>query len=206
MAAFWRTRFGRALSAWIVVALGFELGVSRVVEALGKGMALLWLAVLVMAPLALTVWALVRVTDKTGTWRVVGAVIVTWIAVGAAAFPLHRASVQLNFWSHRSAYDAVVADMKAGRLPPGSGRRHGVQYNAPMMTAGDVGFVWFWEYDIGEGVIYDETSCPRKPSLPSLPQPRQPSSSVEGDPPKIKAAGLGHEFHLGGHYCYFSVP
>lgn len=206
MATFWRSKFGRALSIWIITALAFELSVSRIVEVLGKGMALLWLGVLVVAPLALTVWALARVTDRTGTWSAVGAVVVTWIAVLMAAFPLHRASVQLNFWSHRAAYDAVVADMKAGRLEQGSGRRHGVKYDAPWMTGNDVGFAWFWEYDIGEGVMYDEEACPRRPT-PPLPPPPPPPPRTLGDPepPTIKSAG-GNGFHLGGHYCYFSMP
>lgn len=205
MAAFWRSRFGRALSAWIVVALAFELGITRVLEVLGKGMALVWLALLVLAPLSLMIWALKRVTQKTGTWRGAGAVVATWISVAAAGFPLSRASVYLNFWSHRAAYDAVVADFRAGRLNPGPGRRHGVEYNAT--ASGYISFAWYWDFDIGQGIAYDEANCPPRPP-PAPPPPTPAAGPGEPDPPTIKNAGTFHadEYRLGGHYCFFSIP
>lgn len=173
---FWRSWFERAFLAWGVIALAFWLGITRVLEVMGKGMALAWLALFLLAPLALIVWAIRRAATQAGKWAIVGAVVVAWAVLVAAGIPLYRASVYLNFWSHRAAYDAVVADMKAGRLAAQrEGVRHGVKYNSPMMRSGDVGFLWYWDFDVGQGVYYDETECPHVHGRRSRRPKRHPS-------------------------------
>ncbi|MFZ5719749.1 MAG: hypothetical protein ACOY5Y_09840 [Pseudomonadota bacterium] len=191
----------------MLVVLAFWLASSRLVEVLGKDVFWAGAAVLGFVPLALIVWAIGRAVRRTGSWVAVGAVVGAWIALAVAAIPLARAGVYLNFWSHRAAYDAVVADLKAGRIADrSSGSRHGVRYHTPDMRQGSVGFVWYWDFDIGQGVAYDEVDCPRQPTTPPPERSEAAAQSDGADPPVMKHAGSFYSFHLGGHYCYFTVP
>ena len=103
----------------------------------------------------------------------------TAVALIVAGIPLFQASIYINFWAHRGAYDAVVAAARAAGRP-----------------AGAIAFSW----NAGMGVTYDEALCPPKAVPPT-------ESRDEAGRPAVKQAGkLGSLMPLSGHYCFVGAP
>lgn len=138
-------------------------------------------------------------------WPASVALLTFCVAIVPLTAPLAYAGVWLNFQLHKPAYEAVITDWKAGRLPnpPDArgcvhGSAHGVEYSSFECTRPQLAFPWGDDPASLTGVMYDEEDCPRAPPEP-LPPPR-----VNGEVPPMKNAGkIGSSLHLGGRYCLF---
>jgi hypothetical protein len=189
--------FEAAFAGWIVVAVVFWLALMRLLELLSPvAFGVVWAAVYLGAPLVLLLWAISRAIRRRGPWLFVPAVLFAAVVVLASGIFLVQVSAYLNFLAHKTAFDAVVADAKAGRLDR-AGSRHGVRYILPFERPDAVVFPWNHDTHGGWiGVAYDEDDCPPKP-------PPRPEPTKAGEPPMIKNAGrMDERWRISGHYCF----
>lgn len=210
MTSVWRTWPGRVLLAWMALVVFVALAYGPLLEVLSSD-AVSWGGLLVLfgAPAALlpwSLWALIR--RPRSAWPAPAGLLLFCAAFVFGGDKPWIAGGWLNLMRHRVAYDAVVADAKAGRLPgAGSdrwveGSRGGVDYIVAAWSPTTVIFPWHRNpYGGGWiGVTYDEEDCPPHPPPPPAPFVPEPG---EGDPPTLKNAGrLDQRFHLTGRYCF----
>lgn len=220
MNAFWRTRLALVLLAWMGLSLIVTLGWGRLAELSPWLPAPLFLSVVVLPALPLLIWSFWAVARRPRSLWPAPILVVVFGVVFVLTFErLMLAGTYLNFLSHRDAYRSIVADHKAGRLPPASagrlveGRKHGVKYALDSVNTSAIDVLFDWGNSYGfSGVIYSESSCsptndrpPSDPPAPSAP----PESAEPGGPPlpTMKNAGRigGPWWPLEGHYCFVII-
>lgn len=215
MKAFWRTRLALVLLAWMGLSLIVTLGWGRLAE-LAPWLPALAISTLVGLPvLPLLIWCIIAVLRQPRLLWPAPVLVVVFGVVFVLAFErLMLAGTYLNFLSHRDAYRSIVADHKAGRLPPASpgrlveGRRHGVKYALSSVNTSAIDVLFDWGNTYGfSGVIYSESSCP--PVQVAEREPPKPVSYEPGaaEPPTMKNAGRigGPWWRLEGHYCFVII-
>ena len=86
--------------------------------------------------------------------------------------PLFDAGVRLNFEARRPAYEAIVADVRAGRVGGVPNRRGWVvgirdeiRFRYRAKDPGLVDFVWTDDYGFGVGVRHDDTPGVARPGF-----------------------------------------
>ena len=160
----WRTWLAAVLAAWMLMAVGGIVGVWALLETAPTPVVLGGAALLVLAGIALLVaslWAMMR--DPVTGWIAPSAMLFFLGGLGPAFQPLNDAGAQLNFERHRPAYEAIVAEAKAGRLAPDTsgwveGRRDEVRFRYRADRPGMVEFAWV-RGPLASGVRYDERVC-----------------------------------------------
>jgi hypothetical protein len=196
----WSTRLAKVLIAWMAIALISALGFARLMELLpGRAFSAVLVALYVAAPLVLLVWSIAAVLGRPhANWPALVALLLFCGVFVAANEALFDASIDLNFLSHRSAYDRIVADARRGRLggvpdPSGhvTGERDGVRYSFLSARTLNLQFDWSRDSAMILTVVYDEQACPERPA-PS-------KASPPGLPPAVRDASFPR--HLSGHYC-----
>lgn len=160
----WRTWLAAALAAWMLLVVGGIVGVWALLEAAPAAVVLGGGALLALAGVALLVaslWAMMR--DPVTGWLAPSAMLFFLGGLGPAFQPLSDAGARLNFERHRPAYEAVIADAKAGRLVPNAagwveGERDNVPFRYRADRPGTVEFAWA-RGPMACGVRYDESVC-----------------------------------------------
>lgn len=202
----WRTVLGRVLLAWMGLCLLTSLTFVSMIEVVG---AKAWPWVLAAVYLGgglimLLACAATAVANPRRWWPASVALLAFGVTIVPLTIPLAYAGAWLSFQIHRPAYEAVVTDWKAGRLPSHprvpecvQGIAHGVAFSSFMCGQPQVVFPWGRDDAAGFlGVIYDEVDCPRRPPEPQPPPP------ANGEMPMMKNAGkIGSSLHLSGRYC-----
>ncbi len=170
----WRTRLWPLLIAWMGLVAAAPFGIWPLAEQLPTAPVGLLLAVLfTVAPLVLLIWALVVMMREPVSGWIAPAMLLGFAgAMVPAAQPLIDAGRRVNFESHRSAYEALIADAKAGRLGGRAlggdwveGRRDGVHYRYKTTDPTFMEFLWLDDGLYYGGVNYDETPCRPQPGL-----------------------------------------
>lgn len=173
----WRTPLAVAMVAWMGMVLVMTLGAGRLMEAVPEGIAPIMIAaVFVIPPPTLAVWSFwVMLRDPMTGW-IAPTVLMTFCGGFVPAFePLFDAGVRMNFAARRPAYEAIVADAKAGRLTGVAnargwvlGERGEIRFRYKPADPGLVDFIWTRAYGFRAGVLYDATPCVAKPGYSCL--------------------------------------
>jgi len=170
----WRTRLALALAAWMAMVLAATLAASRLMEVVPDGLAPpLIAAIYVVPPPILLVWSFWYMLREPMTGWLGPTVLMTFVGGFVPLFlPLYDVGVRLNFEARRPAYEAIVADARAGRLvgvagPRGwvVGARDDVHFRYRATDPGTVDFVWADDYGFKAGVRYDDTPCVARPGF-----------------------------------------
>jgi hypothetical protein len=162
----------------------------------------------VFCVILLPVIPLLLAAAVTRSWR--GALV---IGAFCSAFlvgfnPLMNAGGYLNFLRHRDAYERILADAQAGRLPLDEngtfhGRRHGVAGHVNTRPTLSAGFDW-GDPDGFFGVMFGP-ECAARPASRPAPETAPPPSGGDTTP-TIKNAGLtGPQWPLGDRWCLTRV-
>ncbi|MCR5878199.1 hypothetical protein [Phenylobacterium sp. J367] len=194
--------------AWLLILAVWTLCFFVMMQALNHDTFTIFnVTILFAAPLLLLAWGALRIVfgarRRTATLVVLGAaaVAVGWVVAQPVLLPV---AARLNFLRQKPAYEAVVAEFKAGRFGQArSGKSHGLVW-ARLDSMNAIDFQWSREpptlFPTYFGLVYDEENCPERPAPPPTPVP--PYDPDGADPPTFKHAGLlGERFHLQGHYC-----
>jgi len=196
----WRTLLAKTLAVWMVIALVSFLAAARLTELLPVWAFSAFIVMLyLVAPVALLAWSTAMLIRRPRVnWPALAALLTCCVGLFASERMLFDAGVHLNFLSHRSAYDRIVADARFGRLdgsPDATGRmsgeRDGIRYIVDRRAPLELEFVWSREDSMMLSVIYDERGCPRPPAPPQRPSAKAPTA--------VQRAGASH--HLADHYC-----
>lgn len=174
----WRAPLAMVLLAWMAAAVCTVLGAWRILEALPPVMALgVGVGLLVVAPALLLVWSF---------WTMMRDPVTGWIAPSAllgflggmipAWGPLLDTGIRLNFETHRPAYEAIVADGRAGRLvrattSPGGWveeDRDGLKFRYRGGRPERIDFIWSRNDFLEAGVRYNAHPCHPTPQLKCL--------------------------------------
>jgi hypothetical protein len=173
----WRTPLAVAMTAWMGMVLGMTLGAARLMEATPEGLApVLIAAVFVIPPPTLALWSFWAMLREPVTGWIAPTVLMTFCGGFVPLFqPLFDTGVRLNFEARRPAYEAIVADARAGRLvgvvnPRGwvVGERGEVHFRYRPSDPGLVDFIWTRAYGFRAGVLYDDTPCVARPGFSCL--------------------------------------
>jgi hypothetical protein len=121
-------------------------------------------ALLVLAGVALlaaSLWAMMR--DPVTGWIAPSAMLFFVGGLGPAFQPLNDWGARLNFERHRPAYEAIIAEAKAGRLVANQqgwvdGRREHVRFRYRADRPDMVEFAWA-KGPLSSGVRYNEIAC-----------------------------------------------
>lgn len=157
----------RVTSLWMVMALLFAVGITRLEELAPYPLLFLALALIFgVAPLALFGWALtLRRHKRSRALMVGGTVLLTVLCLVAGSGWLLKTSAKINFQAHREDYDAVVRDIRT-RFPRGhgatgviEGESHGVRFIYDPRRPDRVEFPWTINPVFQQGVIYDAKPC-----------------------------------------------
>lgn len=200
---FYRTLLGRVLFGWmgltLLVVLTFAAWLPILpFAALGPAL----LAIYLVAPAGLLIWSVWAAIRRPRTaWPGPLLLVAFCGSFVLSAQKLAVVGAYVGLIAHRSAYDAIVRDTKAGQLAVQSGarrwverRRGSVRYVASLPE-----FIAFPldhdPYGGWIGILYDDHDCP--------PNPAPPAEQVgPGGIPVLKNAGrLDQRFHLADHYC-----
>jgi hypothetical protein len=189
----WRTRLALVLAAWMALTVLILLGGWRIAEVAPLGLAAPVVAgLLAVPPIGLLAWGFWHMLREPVTGWIAPSVLLAFCgAMVPASLPLADLGARLNFMAHRPAYDAIVADLRAGRLagyrePDGwiAGARDGVRYRYPPGRSDVIDFVWTRARLVDAGVRYDAAPC--RPSR------------------QIKCVSAGEPL-AGDYYHYFAV-
>ncbi len=190
----WRTRLAAVGVAWMCLVVGVTLGSSRLLELIPAQTVPFVAFSLYITPIPiLLVWSFWTMLREPMTGWLAPTVILAFCGgfVPAAGL-LFDAGVNLNFASHRPAYEAIVADVALGRLAPDPtakgwtvGTRGEVVYAFQARRRDLVQFTWSEGAYRAAAVVYDARAC---------------------GVPRTATAGRRiistYDRRLGGHYCY----
>jgi hypothetical protein len=160
----WRTWLAATLAAWMLLVVGAIIGVWTILETVPVPVALAAAALLLLAGpalLAAALWAMMR--DPVTGWIAPSAMLFFLGGLGPALGPLSDLGARLNFERHRPAYEAIIADAKAGRLVADregrvEGRRGDVRFRYRADRPSMVDFAWAGA-PLTSGVRYNESAC-----------------------------------------------
>ena len=170
----WRTGLAAALAAWMALVLAALLSVWRLGEVLSfESLLGLGVALFVVAPIALLLLSLLAMLRYPATGWMAPAALLFFAGAMVPAFrPITQQALRLNFAAHRPAYDAIVADAKAGRIavkPNGGGwivgERDGVRFRYRADRPGRIEFGWTRGQMFEQGVRYDDAPCRPTPAV-----------------------------------------
>ena len=170
----WRTRLAVVIVAWMVMVVTATLAAPRLMEVTPEGMApVLIAAIFVVPPPTLLVWSFWAMLREPVTGWLAPTVLMAFVGGFVPLFPpLFDAGVRLNFESRRPAYEAIVADVRAGRLGGVANRRGWVggardeiRFRYRAADPGVIDFVWTSSYGFRVGVRHDDTPCVARPGL-----------------------------------------
>lgn len=171
----WRTPLAAALAGWMTLVLSATFAAWRIAEIAPPGL-VAGLALLLggIAPVGLLVWSLwTMLRDPVTGWMAPAALLFFCGGLIPAERPLADAGMRFNFRAHRPAYEAIVAEAKAGRLRPDPGGwvegvRDGVRFRYRADRPGDIEFPWLHETFVRAGVRYNDIPCRPSPTLKCL--------------------------------------
>lgn len=164
----WRTPLAVAIVAWMAMAVSVTLAAARLMEVTPEGSApIVVAAIYVIPPPLLLGWSFLAMLREPVTGWLAPTVLMAFVGGFVPLFqPLYQAGVRLNFEQRRPAYEAIVADAKAGRLVGVENRRGWVtglsgdiRYRFRPTEPGTVDFIWTRAYGFRAGVLYDDTPC-----------------------------------------------
>jgi hypothetical protein len=193
--AFWRTRLGRAILGWIGFAVTLLVGSIALWEAVGPWSYVPW-TIFWLLPPVLLIWSLAQAARSwRRSWPGPVALVAAAVAIVLAGNRLSDAGAYPMFWAQRAAFDRVVADLEAGRLPPsttGEARRHGVGYWYAAGARSVTFEPWASSNWVFYEVFYDPDGCPGR---------NKGRVTKRRDAEGMLMISLGYSLHLGGHYC-----
>lgn len=193
--AFWRTRLGVAIVAYLTSAFALLVASVPFGVAANHLSHVAWTLVVLLAP-AFLVATLVAVGRSWRTaWPAPPVLIAGAVAFVAASEPLMDVSARLMFQLERPVYERIVADMNAGRLPitppGGTTRRYGERYF--YSGEGIVTFdTWAASNALFFEVFYDAESCPGR---------HGGRARHYKSPGGMLMISSGYRLHLDAHYC-----
>lgn len=164
----WRTPLAVAIVAWMVLACTVTLAAARLMEVTPEGSApIVITAIYIVPPPLLLGWSFWAMLREPVTGWLAPTVLMTFVGGFVPLFhPLYQAGIRMNFEARRPAYEAIVAEAKAGRLVGVAGRRgwvHGlsgdIRYRYRPTDPGTVDFIWTRAYGFRAGILHDDTPC-----------------------------------------------
>jgi hypothetical protein len=209
----WRSAFGRAALAWMALAVVTLLAFATLADLL-PFQVLQWtmIAIFMAAPAALVLWSAWAIFKAPR--RTLPVFLVLMVFSGGlllAGGQVILAGARTKFVVHRATYEAVVADVRSGRVPRDAGgcfrgRRGGMDFSSFSCGSEEVIFPWGDDALTLYGVIYDPYGCPPPKPVTRPPKPTppliNPETGLEMDPPSIPNGGLiGRRWPIAGRYC-----
>lgn len=135
----------QALAAAIVFCAAAVVALEVSFYAIGNAVVLVTLGVLFLfvAPIIVLIWSVILAAthNRRAFWLAAAIVGLAGAYQGVSPW-LNEIGRDLTFQTRRATYDAIVADAKAGVLPPGEGKRYGLPYKWTPGSPLRIEFEW----------------------------------------------------------------